>query len=287
MDADGARAGASTARTKIDARIDTVGSLLCVGLDSHVEHLPARFRNERHPQLAFNREIIERTHDLVLAYKPNLAFYEARGAAGWHELKLTLDHLRSEHPGILTIADAKRADIGSTNIATAQAIFDELGCDAVTLNPYLGGAALAPFLGRTDRACIVLCRTSDPGSGELQDLDVGGRPLWEVVATRVRDEWDRNGNCMLVVAGTRPAELGRAREICPDMTFLVPGLGTQGGSVEAVMKAGRDARGRGLILNASRSVILDPDPRAAAMALRERIRAAAADTPRRPAAGPG
>jgi orotidine-5'-phosphate decarboxylase len=287
MRAEADRARASAIRTKVDARIDDVGSLLCVGLDSQLEHVPDRFRRERLPQLAFNREIIERTHDLVLAYKPNLAFYEARGSAGWHELKLTVEHLRSEHPGILTIADAKRADIGSTNVATAAAIFDELGCDAVTLNPYLGGAALAPFLERTDRASIVLCRTSDPGSGELQDLDVGGRPLWEVVATRVRDEWDRHGTCMLVVAGTRPAELRRVRELCPDMTFLVPGLGAQGGSVEAVVEAGRDDRGRGLILNASRSVILDPDPRAAAMALRDRIRAALGSERRRGAARAG
>jgi orotidine-5'-phosphate decarboxylase len=264
----------ATVAARLDARIDAVGSLLCVGLDSDVARLPPRFRAEPRPQLAFNRWVIEATHDLVLAYKPNLAFYEARGAAGWEELAATFELLRAEHPGILTIADAKRADVGSTNEAIATAVFDVLGADAVTLHPYLGGGALRPFLERADRACIVLCRTSDPGSAEVQDLPVEGRPLWEVVAARVRDDWNARGNCMLVVGATRPADLRRARELCPGMTFLVPGVGAQGGSVEEVVAAGRDRRGRGLIVNASRSVILDADPRAAAMALRDRIRAA-------------
>lgn len=278
MAATRSRHGPPEARSRVlarlEARIDAVDSLLCVGLDVGVDRLPERFRRERLPQFAFGRAVIEATSDLVLAFKPNLAFYEARGAAGWHELGLTLELLRREHPGIITICDAKRADIGSTNEAIARAVFDELGADAITLHPYLGGEALRPFLDRSDRACVVLCRTSNPGAGELQDLVVEGRPLWELVAERVRDEWDRRANCLLVVGGTRPDDLRRARELCPDMTFLVPGVGAQGGSAEEVVAAGLDARGRGLIINASRSVIESPDPRAAARDLRDRIRAA-------------
>lgn len=264
---------------KLAARVDVVDSMVCVGLDSVVERLPRRFAKEARPQLAFNRWVIEQTLPYAAAYKPNLAFYEARGSVGWYELAETLALLRSMEPGIFTIGDAKRADIGSTNEGYASGLFDVLGLDAVTLHPYLGREALAPFLERTDRACIVLCRTSNPGAGELQDLDVGGIPLWELVATRVRDEWDDNGNCMLVVGATYPAELARARELCPDMTFLVPGVGAQGGDVEAVVGAGLDMRGRGLLINASRSIIFADDPGAEARGLRDDIRSAAAREP--------
>jgi len=259
---------------RLDARIDSVDSLLCVGLDIRLDRLSPRLRREANPQFAAARQIIEATADLVVAYKPNLSFFEARGEAGWHDLQLTMDLLREQHPDIVTIADAKRADIGSTNEAIATAVFDVLGADAITLHPYLGGGALRPFLDREDRACIVLARTSDPGSGEIQDLLVDGRPLWERVAERVRDGWDRGGTCMLVVGATRPDDLRRARELCPAMTFLVPGVGAQGGTVEEVVAAGRDARGRGLLINASRSVIEADDPRSAARLLRDQIRAA-------------
>jgi len=259
---------------RLEARIDAVDSLLCVGLDSAIERLPERFSSSSRPQAAFGRWIVDETHELVAAYKPNLAFYEARGAAGWDELAETLAHIRDVDPGIFTIGDAKRADIDSTNAGYVAGLLDGLGFDAVTLHPYLGGEALRPFLARPDKAAIVLCRTSNPGAGELQDLDVDGVPLWEVVAGRVRDEWNGNGNCMLVVGATYPDELRRARELCPDLTFLVPGVGAQGGDVEAAVRAGVDRRGRGLLVNASRSVIFSADPASEARTLRDAIRAA-------------
>jgi orotidine-5'-phosphate decarboxylase len=264
----------SAAIDKLTARVEAVDSMLCVGLDSAIERLPARFRQLDRPQLAFNRWIIEETHPYAAAYKPNLAFYEARGAAGWADLADTMAHLHATEPSILTIADGKRADIDSTNAGYVSGLLDELGFDAVTLHPYLGREALRPFLERTDKACIVLCRTSNRGAGELQDLMVDGVPLWEVVATRVRDDWNSRGNCMLVVGATYPAELARIRELCPRMPLLVPGIGAQGGDIDAVVAAGADADGRGLLINASRSIIFDPDPAAAAAAARDAIRAA-------------
>ena len=259
---------------RLEARVEAVDSMLCVGLDTGTSRIPQPFASEARPQLAFNRWIIDRTHPFVAAYKPNMAFYEARGAAGWQELAGTLAYLRTVDEDIFTICDAKRADIDSTNAGYVAGLLDELGFDAITLHPYLGAQALRPFLDRADKACIVLCRTSNRGAGELQDLLVGEQPLWEVVATRVRDDWNVNHNCMLVVGATYPVELRRARELCPDMTFLVPGVGAQGGDVAEVVAAGADERGRGLLINASRSVIFAPDPAAEARELRDAIRAA-------------
>jgi orotidine-5'-phosphate decarboxylase len=262
------------ALSRLEARILAVDSMLCVGLDSALSAMPERFRRQPRPQLAFNRWLIDQTHPCVAAYKPNLAFYEARGAEGWQELAETLAYLRSVDASIFTIADAKRADIGSSNEGYVSGLLDGLGFDAITLHPYLGATALRPFLDRSDKACIILCRTSNPGAGELQDLRIDGAPLWEVVATRVRDAWDSAGNCMLVMGATYPDELQRARQLCPDMTFLVPGVGAQGGDVERVVRAGLDRHGRGLLINASRSILGSDDPGAAAAALRDEIRAA-------------
>ncbi|MBI5671479.1 MAG: orotidine-5'-phosphate decarboxylase [Chloroflexi bacterium] len=256
---------------KFNARADTVNSLLCVGLDTEYGHIPASYQTDEFPQFAFNRFIIDQTHPYAAAYKPNMAFYEARGERGLHELKLTMEYLRQHHPDILTICDAKRADIGSTNEAYASAIFDELGFDAVTLHPYLGREALQPFLARADKGCIILCRTSNPGAGEFQDLQIGGRPLWLVVAEQVSREWNGNGNCMLVVGATYPDEMRRIRESVGDMTFLVPGIGAQGGDVQATVRAGLNHAGKGIIVNASRSILFADDPAAAARALRDEI----------------
>lgn len=256
---------------KYNQRVAAANSLLCVGLDSRIDRLPERFQREAHPQFAFNRWIIEQTHEYASAYKPNMAFYEARGEAGITDLALTLDYLRENHPDILTICDAKRADIGSTNEGYVTAIFDTLGFDSVTLNPYLGREALTPFLERADKGCILLCRTSNPGSGELQDLLVEGSPLWQVVAERVRDTWNTNGNCMLVAGATYPAELARIHEIVGMMPLLVPGIGAQGGDVEATVRAGVDAAYGGMIINSSRGIIFATDPAAAARDLRDMI----------------
>lgn len=254
---------------KYDRRVECVDSLLCVGLDSDYDRLPDRFKEEELPQFAFNRWIIEQTHACASAYKPNIAFYEARGIEGLRSLEATQNYLHEHHPDILTICDAKRADIGSTNRGYVTAIFDRLGFDAVTLNPYLGGEALAPFLAREDKACILLCRTSNPSAGEFQDLSIDGKPLWVIVAEHITQQWNTRGNCMLVAGATYPDDVRRIRALAGEMTLLVPGIVTQGGDIEQVMLAGMNSQGRGMIVNASRAVIFADDPEAAARALRD------------------
>jgi len=263
----------STIVAKYEARARAAGSLVCVGLDSALERTPARFHREPLPQFAFNRWIIEQTHPYAAAYKPNVAFYEAQGAEGLAALAETARYLREHHPDILTICDAKRGDIGSTNAGYVSAIFDALGFDAVTLSPYLGREALEPFLARADRACIILCRTSNPGAGELQDLEIDGVPLWRAVAQRVSAAWNTRGNCLLVAGATYPDELRQIRAEVGEMTLLVPGVGAQGGDLEATVRAGLNRAGLGLIINSSRGIIFAEDPAAEARALRDAINA--------------
>ena len=261
------------AKDKYSARVDSAHSLLCVGLDSDKRKLPPAFRQQPAPQLAFNRHIIDITADFAAAFKFNIAFYEANGADGWRQLADSMTFLRARHPDILTICDAKRADIGNTSAAYAHAIFDQLGFDAITLNPYLGRDALQPFLDYADKACIILCRTSNPGAAELQDLRLGERPLWRIVAEKTAREWNANGNCMLVASGTNPREVAAIREIAGEMTLLVPGIGAQGGDVKAVIAAGLNRAGHGLIINSSRGIIFADDPALAAASLRDAINA--------------
>jgi orotidine-5'-phosphate decarboxylase len=259
---------------KYNRRAEAIDSLLCVGLDTEFDKIPAKFLAAEFPQLAFNRWIIDQTAEYTAAYKPNMAFYEARGAQGLAELQMTMEYLQTHYSDIVTICDAKRADIGNTNQGYVASIFDRLGFDAITLHPYLGSEALAPFLERSDKACIILCRTSNPGAGEFQDLDIGGRPLWQAVAEKVSSDWNTNGNCMLVVGATYPDEMRKIRAIAPDMTFLVPGVGVQGGDVHAVVAAGLDADGKGLIVNSSRGIVFSDNPGLAARALRDEINVA-------------
>lgn len=256
---------------KYNARVDAVNSLVCVGLDSEFSRIPARYRELPMTQFEFNRSIIDATHQYTAAYKINSAFYEERGEAGWRELRLTIQYLREQYPDILTICDAKRADIGNTNDAYARAIFDTMGFDAITLHPYLGREALQPFLKRDDKACIILCRTSNPSAGEIQDLIVDGNPLWQIVAEKVSSEWNSNNNCMLVVGATYPDELAKIRSLTGEMTLLVPGVGAQGGEISDVVKAGGTSSGKGLIINSSRGIIFSDYPGEAARTLREAI----------------
>lgn len=220
-----------TFQQKLDAVVTKNNSLLCVGLDV----------------CAFHSALVDATHDLVCAYKPNSAFYEAKGAEGIGLLKKNCEYIQQTYPDIPIILDAKRGDIGSTNEAYAQYAFDYLGVDAVTLHPYLGREALKPFLKRKDKGCIILCRTSNPGAAEFQDA------LYTTVAEHVVHEWNTNGNCMLVVGAPYPNELSIVRRIVGDMTLLVPGIGVQGGDVEKTVKAGLNAHGAGMIINASRA----------------------------------
>jgi orotidine-5'-phosphate decarboxylase len=236
------------------------GHFVCVGLDVNYEQLPAIIRQQRTIEEAifvFNRVLIDATANLVCAYKPNSAFYEAYGEAGLRALSRTVTYLKTNFPHIPVILDAKRADIGSTNTSYVLSAFDQLGVDAITVHPYLGREALAPFLERKDKGVIVLAKTSNPGSGEFQDLLVGPdqQPLYQVVARHVAQHWNKNGNCGLVVGATYPAELHQVRQLVGDMPLLIPGIGAQGGNVAATVAAAKDSRGWGMIINSSRGII--------------------------------
>jgi orotidine-5'-phosphate decarboxylase len=259
---------------KLARRIEAANSLLCVGLDPDFEKLPQRYRGHVDPQERFGEWIVDQTAEYAAAIKLNAAFYEARGAEGVAEMERTVEYVRERYPDLVTICDAKRADIGNTNKGYVEAIFDRMGFDAVTLHPYLGREALEPFLSRRDKMCIVLCRTSNAGAGEFQDLIVDGRPLWLTVAERVSSAWDLDGNCALVVGATYPEEMLRIRETAPRTTLLVPGIGAQGGDVRAAVRAGLGAQGAGMLLSASRSILFSEDPSAAARALRDEINSA-------------
>ena len=236
-------------------------TFLCVGLDIELARIPEAIRKENSSIeeiiFAFNREIIDATADLVCAYKPNSAFYEAEGEAGARALARTVLYLKETYADIPVILDAKRADIGNTNAAYARAIFDELGVDAVTVHPYLGKESLLPFLERKDKGIIVLAKTSNPGSGEFQDLIVGesGEPLYKQVARHVADSWNEHTNCGLVVGATYPEEIAEVRALVGDMPLLIPGIGSQGGDAATVATAGKDSRGKGIILSSSRDII--------------------------------
>ena len=256
---------------RYNERARNINSLLCVGLDSDIKKIPKKFLDMKFPQFEFNKYIIEETHEFTAAYKPNVAFYEARGDQGIKELKMTIDYLEEFYPDIFTILDAKRGDIGNTNNGYVEFIYDWLGFDAVTLYPYLGKEAMQPFLDRRDKGAIFLCRTSNPGAKDFQDLEVLGTSLWQIVSEKISKDWNKNNNCMLVVGATYPAEMKKIRELVGDMTFLVPGVGAQGGSVKEVMEAGKNSEGLGLIINSSRGIIFSENPKEEARKLRDEI----------------
>lgn len=245
---------------KLDEAVSANNSLLCVGLDPQSK-----------PLFSFCKKIVDQTHDLVCAYKPNSAFYETCGAGGIKELKKLCVYIQKKHPQIPIILDAKRADIGNTNNGYVSFAFDYLKADAITVHPYLGKEALKPFLDRKDKGIIVLCRTSNEGAGEYQDLMVKGKKMYMHVAKEVSKTWNKNKNCLLVVGATYPSEMKKIRSIVGEMTFLVPGIGAQGGDVKKSVKAGKNSKGRGMIISASRSVLYAKNPRKEAMKLRDEI----------------
>ncbi len=251
---------------KLAARVAAADSLLCVGLDPSPQ-AAGQGRTPALAALALNRRTIAATKDLACAYKPNIAFYEALGLPGFGVLTETLAMIPDDIPVIL---DAKRADVGTTSEGYARFVFDVLDVDAVTVNPYLGGDALAPFLARAGKGIFVLCRTSNPGARDLQDLDADGLPLYQKVG-QLAQGWNANGNVCLVMGATYPSEITWARQSFPDMWFLVPGVGAQGGDLEAAVTAGLDARAGGVIISASRSIMGAADPRSAALDMREAI----------------
>lgn len=228
-------------------------SMLCVGLDPDLDQLPPTMRREAKPLLAFNRALIDATAQYACAFKPQFAHYAA--ANRLDELVATFAYLREHYPHIVTILDAKRGDIGNTAVRYAREAFEIYGADSVTVNPYMGGDTISPFSCDPTKGVFVLCRTSNPGSGELQSLVVDGTPLYQIVARRASETWNGNCNLGLVVGATYPEELAQVRAAAPDMPLLVPGVGAQGGDLQAVLKHGRDASGYGLLINSSRGII--------------------------------
>jgi orotidine-5'-phosphate decarboxylase len=235
---------------KLNGVVEKNRSLVCVGLDTSPDLLPPGVSvNE------FNRDIIDATADLVCAYKPNLAFYEAQGEKGLDAVYQTVRHVPREIP---VIGDAKRGDIGNTSDAYARALFDQIGFDAVTVSPYLGFDSVEPFIKNSEKFAFVLCRTSNMGARDFQDLlseyDGKLRPLYEIVGMKASD-WNTRGNVGLVVGATYPEEVKQMRQAHPDMLFLVPGVGAQGGDLRLSVHYGVNRDLRGIIINSSRGII--------------------------------
>lgn len=246
-------------------------TLLCVGLDPEPARFPPQLRGDPDAVFAFCRDIVDATADLVCAFKPQIGHFAALGAED--ALARLIAHIHHAHPGIPVILDSKRGDIGSTARHYATEAFDRYRADAVTINPYLGRDSAQPFLDRADRGVVVLCRTSNPGSGEFQDLPVDGRPLYQHVAERVARDWNGHGNCLLVMGATWPQELAQVRALVGDLPFLVPGIGAQGGDVGAVLRNAASADGTGLVISSSRAILYAGDGREFAEAARDAARA--------------
>ncbi|HEY5763119.1 MAG TPA: orotidine-5'-phosphate decarboxylase [Rhodocyclaceae bacterium] len=228
-------------------------TLLCVGLDPDPKKSPAHLAGRPDAILAFCREIVDATADLVCCFKPQIAYFAAQRAED--QLEALIAHIHEQHPGTPVILDAKRGDIGSTAEQYAIEAFERFRADAITVNPYMGRDSVEPYLAYPDKGVILLCRTSNPGGSDLQFLDVGGEKLYERVARLVASEWNASGNCALVVGATFPTEIARVREITGEMPLLVPGIGAQGGDIEATLKAGQTAGGGGLMINSSRAIL--------------------------------
>ncbi len=215
--------------------------------------MPPDLATAADPLLAFNRRIVDATADLAAAYKPQIAFYSALGQEA--ALQASIEYIRERAPQALVILDAKRNDIGNTAQAYAREAFDRYGADAVTVNPYMGEDSVRPFLERPDRGAILLCRTSNPGAHDFQDLMVDGLPLYRRVAERADRDWNQHRNLMLVVGATYPGEMAELRRAHPGLWFLVPGIGAQGGDLAATLEAGLDAQRRGMLINSARGII--------------------------------
>lgn len=270
----------STYLERLGARTRATGTVLCLGLDPDPEGLPDGFSRDLAGIERFASLLLEAALPSAAAVKPNLAFFEAYGSAGL----AALERLRASLPGdVPVIADGKRGDIGTTAARQAVALFDAIGADAVTVNPYLGTDAVTPFLEQG--GVLALCRTSNPGSAELQELDVGGLPLYQRVALMVASEWAQLGDCGLVVGATQPGDLAAVRGIAGALPFLVPGVGFQRGDLAASVQAGSTGPGTGLIVSSSRAILYASPgddfadaARAAAIATRDAIRAARSAT---------
>ncbi|HEV2607690.1 MAG TPA: orotidine-5'-phosphate decarboxylase [Xanthomonadaceae bacterium] len=267
--------------TALKNRWSNANSLVCVGLDPEPSKFPTHLRDDPDAVFAFCRAIVDATVDLVCCFKPQIAHFAALGAED--SLQRLIAHIHTAHPGVPVILDAKRGDIGSTAQHYATEAFDRYGADAVTANPYLGRDSVQPFLDRADKGVVILCHTSNPGAGDFQDLGThdrqsDSRPLYQHVADTVARHWNGNGNCALVVGATWPEQLREVRSIVGDMPLLIPGIGAQGGDVEAVVTNGRTSDGNGLIISSSRAILYASSAadfanaaRAAAMDMRDQV----------------
>ena len=228
-------------------------SLLCVGLDPDPAKFPAHLKGKPDAIFEFCKRIADATADAICCFKPQIAYFAAHRAED--QLEALIAHIHANHPHIPVILDAKRGDIGRTAEQYAVEIFERHRADAITVNPYMGKDSVDPYLVYPDKGVILLCRTSNPGGSDLQFLDVGGKKLYEHVAELVATQWNTTGQCALVVGATFPGEIARVREIVGDLPLLVPGIGAQGGDVQATMQAGRTADGTGLMINSSRAIL--------------------------------
>jgi orotidine-5'-phosphate decarboxylase len=244
---------------KLRARWQQADSLVCVGLDPDPAKFPDAFVDDDDALFAFCRDIVDATAEFACAFKPQIAYFAAHNG-GEAVLQRLIAHINGAHPDLPVILDAKRGDIGSTAEQYAVEAFERYGADAVTLNPYMGHDSAAPFLQYNDRGCVFLCHTSNPGARDFQELSVpdgrgGGEPLYQRIARTIAGEWNTDGNCALVVGATFPEELKVIRGIVGDMPLLIPGIGAQGGDIEAVVRNGKTADGTGLLINSSRGIL--------------------------------
>ncbi len=238
---------------RVEELAKTRATRLCIGLDPDLERFPADIRASTEPVFEFNKAIIDATHDLVCCYKPQIAHYASLAAED--QLQKTIDYIKSKN--IPVLLDAKRGDVGSTAEKYAEELFERYDADAATVNPYLGFDSLEPYLDYADRGVFILCRTSNPGGADLQNLKLAsGLELYEHVATLAATKWNANKNVALVVGATRPEEIRRIRDICDDMTFLLPGVGAQGADIKEMVGAGQ---GGGMLVSSSRAVLYASD----------------------------
>ena len=235
------------------SQIRTKNSFLCIGLDVDLEKIPTHLLNKQDPLFEFNKQIIDATHDLAVAYKPNIAFYEAYGLKGWKSLEKTIDYLNEKYPEIFTIADAKRGDIGNTSTRYAKAFFENLNFDSLTVAPYMGQDSVEPFLAFKDKFTILLALTSNKGGLDFQGLEIANSLVYKEVIKKSQT-WKGAEQLMYVVGATKPEFFKEIRKIIPDSFLLVPGIGTQGGNLKAVCKNGLN-KDVGLLINSSRGII--------------------------------
>lgn len=240
-------------KQKLSAIWSANDSLLCVGLDPDLARIPSHIKAMEDPIFEFCKQLVDATHDLVCAYKPQIAYFSAASAEP--QLVRLMHYIKQTYPHIPLILDAKRGDIGATAEQYAAEAFLRYRADAVTINPYMGYDTIQPFLSYTDKGVIVLCRTSNLGAGDLQDLLLDGVPLYQHIAHLAATKWNEHDNCLLVVGATQAEPLANVRQQVGDMPLLVPGVGAQGGDIAALVKAGQTATGTGLIINSSRAII--------------------------------